>query len=241
MKDFLMGCATLLVILVIAFVILLVVFSQCDPFGGSQTPSVPPTPPPWVDAMTVYLDYQENETRANDNYKGRWVTAEMGWIDRIDDGGKVLMNADQYGWNQIQFDFKDDREAARLNRGETVTAICKVQGLVWDSLLVFKDCRSVPNKVSVPTEAPTAVPVVSLEQHSCEFLAEAAQFSSKNYQPDGYIVDVMDLTVVKQEPALKECEAHVELSNGEFKLLRIRAILDDDGSVRTGYELSEIE
>lgn len=209
--------------------------------GSGDDPSVPPTPPPWVDAMTVYLDYQNNETRSNDNYKGRWVTAEMGWIDRIDDGGRVLMNVDQSGWNQIQFDFKDDSEAARLNRGETVTAVCKVQGLTWDSLLVFKDCRSVPNKASAPTKVPTEVPVVSLEQYSCEFLAEVAQFNSKNHHPNSYIVNVMDLTPVTQEPAIKECKAHVDLSNGESKLLRIRAILDADGTVRTGYELSEIE
>ena len=218
-------------------VAIMVLVGGCGFVSQGGDPAVPPTLPPKVDAMTVYLDYQKNETRANENYKGRWVTAEMGWIDRIDDGGKVLMNADQYGWNQIQFDFKDDREAAQLNQGETVTAVCQIQGLVWDSLLVFKDCRSVLNKVSAPTE----VPVVSLERYSCEFLVEVAQFNSKNHHPDGYIVDIMDLTLATQEPTLRECESHVELSNGEFKLLRIRAILDNDGSVRTGYELSEVE
>lgn len=208
--------------------------------GSSGNPSVPPTPPPWVDSMAVYMDYQNNETRANEKYKGKWVTAEMGWIDRIDDGGRVLMNADQYGWNQIQFDFKDDREAARLNRGETVTAVCKIQGLVWDSLLAFNDCRLAP---SVPTEVPTPteVPVVSLGQYSCEFLAKAAQFNSKNHYPDSYIVNFTGLTLVRQESVVKDCEARVELSNGEFKIMLVRAVLDDDGSVRTGYELFGIE
>ena len=141
MKDFLVGCATLIIILAIAFVILLVVLSQCNPFGGTQSPSVPPTPPPSVDAMDVYLDYQANETRANSRYKGRWLTVTLGGIDRIDDGGRVLMDADAYGWNRIQLDFKNDNDVVRLNPGQSVTAVCKVSGFTWDSLLVFKDCR----------------------------------------------------------------------------------------------------
>ena len=51
----------------------------------------------------------------------------------------------------------------------------------------------------------------------------------------------MDLRATKDAPNVKECEAQVELSNSEFNLLRIRAVLYDDGSIRTGYELSEIE
>ncbi|MYC35994.1 MAG: hypothetical protein F4X66_03655 [Chloroflexi bacterium] len=139
------GCVTLLVILFVLVAILIAVLVQCGPDGGGSshphTPSPTPTPPPFVDAMQVWLDYQANETRANSQYKDRWFTVELGWIDRIDDGGKVLMNADASGWNQIQFDFKNDRDVIRLNPGDSVTAVCKVSGLTWDSLLVFKDCR----------------------------------------------------------------------------------------------------
>ncbi len=253
MKNFLAGCATIIILLgIIAFagcgVALMCGGGDNGDQSGRPTKTPKPTntleptstPLPRVDAMQVFLDYQANETRANRQYKDRWLTVELGWIDRIDDGGKVVMNADQYGWNQIQLDFKDDDEVIPLERGGHVTAVCKVQGLTWDSLLVFKDCRLAP---SVPTEVPTPteVPVVNLETYSCDYLAEVAQFSSKNYQPDSYIVAVTDLRSVRQEPSVKECVAQAELSNGEFKVLRMRAIRDEDGTVRSGYELSEIE
>ena len=143
MTNFLAGCGFITICTVVIIVIAVVVGTQC---GGSDdgaqpgTPSPTPTPPPLINASDLYYEYQRNETRAN-AYKGRWLTVELSQIHRIDDGGKVLMNMDASGWQQIQLDFKNDSDVIPLNPGERVVAVCKLSGLTWDTLLVFKDCR----------------------------------------------------------------------------------------------------
>lgn len=161
MKDFLAGCGFLSISLVIIVVVAVVIGTQCGgddesqlhratPVPGTEATSLAdptatrrptPTPFPLVNASDVYYEYQANETRANSLYKGRWLRVQLTRIDWIDDGGKVLMSMDSYGWNQIQMDFERDRDVILLNPGESITAICKVSGFEWDSLLVFKDCR----------------------------------------------------------------------------------------------------
>ena len=210
----------------------------------TRRPKPTPTPFPAVRAEDVYYEYLSNEPRTNQVYKRRWLTVTLDNIDPIEDAGKVVKQAN-YG-ERIQLDFKNKRETLWLNPGDDVTAVCKLAGkesqwLTGGFVVRFFDCRLVPKAAPTPKPTPTAVPTPSFEQYSCELLAESVQFSSKNHHPDGYIVAVMDLTQVRQEPNVKECEARVELSNGELKGLRIRSVMYDDGSVRTGYELSELE
>ena len=143
-KDFLAGCGFVTIALIIIIVVAVVIGTQCGSSEDNQLPTataVPPTPPPLVNAWDVYREYQLNETRANSTFKGKWLTVELGQIDRIDDGGRVLMNMDAGGWNQTQLDFKDDSAVLPLNPGQPITAVCKLSGLTWDSLLIFKDCR----------------------------------------------------------------------------------------------------
>lgn len=261
MRDFAVGCGFIIVIAIIVSVALAVMCGPPDdddevtaPRSTSATdktatplpkstptprPQPTSTPPPAVNAMDVYYEYLDNEPRANQVYKRRWLTVTLNDIDPIEDGGKVVrwINPGE----RIQLDFKNERDVLRLDPGDDVTAVCKLAGketqwLAGGFVVRFFDCRL----VATPKPTPTAVPTPSLERYSCETLAEAAQFSSRNHYPDSYIVSVLGLKTVKQTPDIKECEAQVELSKGEFKHMLIRAVLEG-GAVRTGYELSEIE
>ena len=48
---------------------------------------------------------------------------------------------DTLGWNHIELDFKNDNDVFDLNRGDTIVAVCKLDGFDLDSWLNFKDCR----------------------------------------------------------------------------------------------------
>ena len=105
--------------------------------GGAPTPAPGEKP---VDVMDIWWDYEANEARANETWKGRWLYLRMNVVDEIESGGKVQMRVDQYGFQSIQFDFKDDRAALDIDRWDTIVATCKLDGLYLDSWMHFSDC-----------------------------------------------------------------------------------------------------
>ena len=48
---------------------------------------------------------------------------------------------DEFGWEHIELDFKNDDDVFDLNRGDSIVAICKLSGFELDSWLNFKDYR----------------------------------------------------------------------------------------------------
>ena len=91
--------------------------------------------------MTIWREYESNETRANQLYKQGWLTVQLDTITEIESGGDVRMNVDSFGFNYISLDFKNDNDVLDLNPGESITAVCKLSGFQLDSWLNFKDCR----------------------------------------------------------------------------------------------------
>ena len=116
--------------------------------GGGDSDDAPggngngvPTPPPLVNAMTIWREYEANETRANHIYKQGWLTVELDTISEIESGGDVRMNVDSSGFNHISLDFKNDNDVLDLNPGQSIVAVCKLSGFQLDIWLNFKDCR----------------------------------------------------------------------------------------------------
>lgn len=136
------GCGGLVAIIVVIAIIIAVAGGGN---GGSQSTNqvdeMPPTPPPLVNAREIWREYEENETRANNEWKGIWLRVQLDTIDEIESGGKVQMYMDSAGFKHIEFDFDNDNDVVRLNRGESITAICRLSGFELDSWLNFKNCR----------------------------------------------------------------------------------------------------
>lgn len=100
-----------------------------------------PMPNPAIKVTKIWDDYQNNETKANHDYKGKKLIVRAN-IDEIDDGGKVLQwPFGQKGFRRIELDFKDDDEVLEFFRGDTVVAECEGNGLQLGYALTFKDCK----------------------------------------------------------------------------------------------------
>lgn len=135
------GCGALIVgtivILVIGSVICSVGNSEDQPNESDEMP----TPPPLVNALTIWGDYETNETRANIQWKEIWLRVQLDTISEIESGGKVQKYMNSSGSSHIELDFKEDADVLPLNPGQSITAICKLSGFELDSRLNFKDCR----------------------------------------------------------------------------------------------------
>ena len=149
MKKIFIGCGGLLGVLILIIVIVAVATGGS---GSEPRESAPPTrsgsepresapPTRLYDVIEIWNEYEANETRANQTYKGIWLTLRMERISKIESGGRVQMDVDTFGWNHIEFDFKNDDDVLPLNPGQSVTAICKLWGFQMDSWLNFRDCR----------------------------------------------------------------------------------------------------
>ena len=135
--------------LLVLFGIIIVIIIIVAVIGGggessttsSDSGESAPTPPPLINAMTVWREYESNETRANQLYKQGWLTVQLDNITKIESGGDVRMDVDSFGFNYISLDFKNDNDVLDLNPGQSITAVCKLSGFQLDSWLNFKDCR----------------------------------------------------------------------------------------------------
>lgn len=138
LKKLGIGCGGLLAVIIV-IVVIVMVSSSGGNSGGS--PEEAATPPLAVNATTVWDDYQANETRANAQYKEKWLLVTLPTISEIEAEGKVRMDVDELGFNHIELDFRDDSDVLELNRGQSITAVCQLSGFELDSWLNFHNCR----------------------------------------------------------------------------------------------------
>ena len=140
------GCGGVIALFIILVIIGLVIGEESDEQEdsgtvGAVTSGSSPTPLVPIDPRVIWDDYLSNETNANKTWKGDWLLLRMGPIDEIEDGGRVLIYMDEFGWNHIELDFKNDDDVLDLRRGDTGIVECKLSGFELDSWLNFKDCR----------------------------------------------------------------------------------------------------
>ena len=112
--------------------------------------SGPPTPTPDEKPVTVthiWLDYQDNEARANQTWKGKWLYLEMSVVDQVESGGRIEMFMDGIGFRKAIFNYSDKSDVLGIDRLDNVVAYCKLGGLQLDLWLTFDSCR--------PVEKPT--------------------------------------------------------------------------------------
>ena len=135
---------------VFLFLLLIVIIATADgAYDSNQsaqpaTASVVASPTPEivmeVNAQQVLEDYQTNETAANFNWKGKRLLVTLDDIDEIEDGGRVIKYVGSFGFDHIEMDFNDVRDAIDLVPGASVTANCRLEGFQMDSWLEFSDC-----------------------------------------------------------------------------------------------------
>ena len=138
LKKLGIGCGGLLAVIIVIAVIVMVSSSGGN---GGGSPEEAATPPLAVDATTVWDDYQANETRANAQYKEKWLQVTLPTISEIESDGKVRMDVDEFGFNHIELDFRDDSDVIDLSPGRPITAVCQLSGFELDSWLNFHNCR----------------------------------------------------------------------------------------------------
>ena len=138
LKKIGIGCGALVAIVVVIVVIVSVAGSG----NGGDTDEAPSIELlETINARDIWADYENNETRANNTYKGdRWLAVELDAITKIESGGKVRMDMDEFGFAHVELDFKNDEDVLDLNAGDSVVAICKLYGFQLDSFLEFDDC-----------------------------------------------------------------------------------------------------
>lgn len=97
-----------------------------------------------VDITKILSDYKNNEVAADNRYKGKLVEV-TGLVDDIkkglmDDLYVTIGTGEQFEIPQIQAFFDDEMNSqlSQLNKGELVTVVCRVDGLMMNVLL--KDC-----------------------------------------------------------------------------------------------------
>ena len=135
LKKLGIGCGGLLAVII---VIAVIVSISGGGGGDSEDTAAPPLA---VDATTIWNDYQANETRANERYKDKWLQVALPIISEIESDGKVRMNMDEFGFNHIELDFRDDSDVIDLSPGRPITAVCQLSGFELDSWLNFHNCR----------------------------------------------------------------------------------------------------
>ena len=146
----------------------------------TSTPTATPIPPPLpISAEALYAARQENATRFDLAYKGRWVEI-TGTVGAIESGDvRLVVNLEMYsqmvdaGLGHILTEYIALQDLpvevqAGANRGDTFTAVCLVGNYTFGTMLL-QHC-SVPVTTSEPTgaqespQAPTPTPPPVLER-----------------------------------------------------------------------------
>ena len=122
----------------IGLIIIVAIVGESDSgsSGGSSSSSRSESEPALkVTPQRVYSAYQQNEARANTEYKNKDLEVTF-TITGIEDKYVVQSLGD---FDEAHFRLDQD-ELIRLNRGETLTRKCELEGFEIDTFLVF-DCR----------------------------------------------------------------------------------------------------
>ena len=139
LKKLGIGCGGLLAVIIV--IVVIAIASGGGGGNGGGSPSVSETPPQVVNPTQVWNEFAENETRANERYKGKWLQVTLPTISKIESNGRVQMEVDEFGFNHIELDFRNDSDVIDLNPGQSITAVCQLDGFQLDSWLEFDDCR----------------------------------------------------------------------------------------------------
>ena len=90
-----------------------------------------------VTPSSLFSAYENNEIKADNTYKNRYVKM----TGRIDDIGKdiidnmyVTFSASDFFGIQVYFNDEDSGTVSELNKGSTITVVCKVEGLMGNVL-----------------------------------------------------------------------------------------------------------
>ena len=139
LKKLGIGCGGLLAVIIV-IVVIAIASSGGGGNGGGGSPAVTVTPPLVVDPVQLWNEFQANETRANEQYKGKWLQVTLPTISEIESNGRVQMDMDEVG-DHIELDFRVDSDVIELNPGQSITAVCQLDGFQLDSWLEFNECR----------------------------------------------------------------------------------------------------
>ena len=140
-----------------------------------SAPTAPPPteePMPSVTAQQLHDEREANATRYDAQYKGNWVRIS-GQVTKID-GGDVFLGADGF-LNDVRLQDLSQEEQIALDKGDTVTATCRVGNYILGSIFL-EGCELHPTEMpavevrapateaeptAAPQPSPTSAPVVS--------------------------------------------------------------------------------
>ena len=123
---------------ILVFTLLLgviVTLSACSSESGTPEPTAPL---PRYDVVRILDDYESNEARANETYKGKRFIVS-GRIDKVEDDS-VEFYLGQFVFVSATAKFKDKEELLQLDAGQQISLACEGDGFTLDILLNFKDC-----------------------------------------------------------------------------------------------------
>ena len=132
-----LGVVGALILLVIIIAIVVPSDEDETPNGTTPKPTATPTPAPLVISVEeIYQAYQENEARANANYKKIKLNLHFK-VDEVEDK-YVIQELDGF-LDQAQLRFDQD-ELVQFDIGDRTNRICELDGFDLDTWLKF-DCR----------------------------------------------------------------------------------------------------
>ena len=123
-------------------ILIIVAALACTPTSVAPTPVDQPTPTPRHTPTPSYLvvsideiwdAYAENEARANQTYKEKDLRLTF-VIDEIEDDHVIVKRG---FLDQTNLSFPKD-ELVKFNIGDSITAICRLEGLQLDTWLEFE-------------------------------------------------------------------------------------------------------
>ena len=117
-------------------VIVGLLWSACIDSGPDEPESTPQT----ITAEQLYQEREDNATRYDLNYKGKWVTI-TGIVRKIE-GGKVQLVVDgELFLDYIALNDLSPEEQARAEKGQEFTATCRVGDYFLGTINLDK-CRT---------------------------------------------------------------------------------------------------
>ena len=117
---------------------IVVSLAACSSESGTPEPTARL---PRYDVIQILDDYESNEARANETYKGKRFIVS-GRIDKVEDDS-VEFYLGEFVFVSATAKFKDKQQLLRLDAGQSISLDCEGDGFTLDILLNFKDC-SIP-------------------------------------------------------------------------------------------------
>ena len=119
----------------IGLIVIVAIVGESDSGSSGGSSSSKAEPAVKVTPRMVYAAYQQNEARANAEYKGKDLQVTF-TVTGIEDKYVVQSLG---GFDEAHFRLDQD-ELIRTDRGQTLTRRCELEGFDLDTFLKF-DCR----------------------------------------------------------------------------------------------------